>query len=311
MFIVSPSPHIHCGDSIRKVMWSVVIALIPAGVAGVIFFGIHALEIILISVITALVSEFLIQEIRRKRISVLDGSAVITGILLAYNLPPTVPLWLPAVGTFVAIVLGKQIFGGLGNNIFNPALVGRAFLMASWPKLMTSFSSPFHPVDALSSATPLAVIKGIEGTGNVHFSYRELFLGNCSGCLGETSALALLIGVSLLFFRKYISWHIPFTYILTVGLLTWIFGRNGLFSGDFLYNILAGGLMLGALFMATDPVTSPLSNKGKIIFGLGCGCITALIRLKGGYPEGVSYSILLMNAFTPLIDKFTLKKKRK
>ena len=303
--IVSSAPHIHCRDSTRKVMWSVVVALIPAGIAAGIFFGIRALEIIFISVVFAVVFEFLIQRLRRQEITVLDGSAVITGILLAFTLPPTVPLWLPIVGVFIAIVFGKQIFGGLGNNIFNPALVGRAFLVASWPNLMSRWVAPFsYRMDAVTSATPLALIKGNE-TISGHFSYWNLFMGNCAGCLGETSALALLLGAGFLFYKRYITWHIPLTYILSVGLLTWLLGREGLFSGDFLYNILAGGLMLGALFMATDMTTTPLANKGKLIFGLGCGCITALIRLKGGYPEGVCYSILLMNAFTPLIDKLT------
>ncbi len=307
--IISSAPHIHCPDSIKKVMWSVVIALIPAGIAASIFFGMRALKIILVSVVFAIVFEFLIQKLRKQEITIFDGSAVISGILLAFTLPPTVPLWLPIVGVFIAIAFGKQLFGGLGNNIFNPALVGRAFLAVSWPKLMTTWVAPFSErMDAVSSATPLAVLKGAEGTS--YFSHWGLFIGNCGGCLGEISALALLLGAGFLFYKRYISWHTPLAYILSVGLLTWLFGREGLFSGDFLYNILAGGLMLGALFMATDMTTTPLTNKGKLIFGLGCGCITALIRLKGGYPEGVCYSILLMNAFTPLIDKITLRKKQ-
>ena len=303
--IVSSAPHIHCKDSIKKVMWSVVFALIPAGIAAFIFFGIQVLKIILVSVVFALIFEFLIQKIRKQEVTIFDGSAAVTGILLAYNLPPTVPLWLPIVGVFVAIIFGKQIFGGLGSNVFNPALVGRAFLVISWPKLMTTWAAPFtKSVDAISSATPLAISKGLVVVDK-YFSLTDLFFGKYPGCLGETSVLALLLGACFLLYKKYISWHTPLSYILSLGLLTWFFGRNAL-SGDFFYNIFAGGLMLGALFMATDMTTTPLSNKGKIIFGLGCGCITALIRLKGGYPEGVSFSILLMNAFTPLIDKITL-----
>lgn len=299
--IVSSAPHIHCSDSIKKVMWSVAIALIPAGIAAGILFGMRALKIILVSAVFALIFEFLIQKLRKQEITIFDGSAVITGILLAFTLPPTVPLWVPIVGVFVAIIFGKQAFGGLGSNIFNPALVGRAFLAVSWPKLMTNWVAPFSQgVDAVSSVTPLA---------STHFSNWDLFIGNCGGCLGETSVIALLLGASFLFYKKYISWHTPFAYILSVGLLTWLFGREGLFSGDFLYNVFAGGLMLGALFMATDMTTTPLTNKGKLIFGLGCGCITALIRLKGGYPEGVCYSILLMNVLTPLIDKITLRRR--
>lgn len=308
--IVFSAPHIHSSDSTKKVMWSVVLALIPAGIAAGIFFGIQALKIIFVSVLSCIAFEFLIQKFRKQRITVFDGSAIVSGILLAYCLPPSVPFWLPIIGAFAAIGLGKHIFGGLGHNIFNPALVGRAFLVVSWPKLMTTWTAPFsYRIDAVSSATPLALIKGGEAISG-HFSYWKLFMGNCGGCLGETSALALLLGAGFLFYKKYISWHIPLTYILSVGLLTWLFGKEGLLNGDFVYNILAGGLMLGALFMATDMVTTPLSNKGKIVFGLGCGCITALIRLKGGYPEGVSYAILLMNAFTPLIDKLTINRTR-
>jgi electron transport complex protein RnfD len=227
---------------------------------------------------------------------------VLTGLLLAYNLPPDVPFWLPIVGSVFAIAIGKQVFGGLGQNIFNPALVGRVFLMASWPRYMTTFTKPLN-YDAITSATPLAMIK--EGKVIENISYLDLFLGKRGGCIGEVCILALLIGATFLFVKGYISWHIPMPYIITVGLLTYIFGPKGLFSGDWIFQILSGGLILGAFFMATDYVTSPLTRKGQIIFGIGCGLITAVIRLWGGYPEGVSYAILMMNAATPVIDRYT------
>jgi electron transport complex protein RnfD len=232
----------------------------------------------------------------------LDGSAVITGILLAYNLPSNVPLWLPIVGSVFAIAIGKQVFGGLGQNIFNPALVGRVFLMASWPKYMTTFVKPFS-YDAVTSATPLAALK--EGKILEHISYLDLFLGKRGGCIGEVCILALLIGAAILLYKGYISWHIPVTYIFTTALLTYIFGAKQLFHGDWLFHILSGGLILGAFFMATDYVATPLTAKGQIIFGAGCGLLTAIIRLWGGYPEGVSYAILMMNAATPFIDRYT------
>ena len=232
----------------------------------------------------------------------LDGSAFLTGLLLAYNLPAHVPFWLPIVGSFFAIAIGKQVFGGLGQNIFNPALVGRVFLMASWPKYMTTFTKPLN-YDALTCATPLALIK--EGKALETISYLDLFLGKRGGCIGEVCILALLVGALFLIYKGYICWHIPLTYLATVGVFTYIFGQGGLFSGDWLFHILSGGLILGAFFMATDYVTSPLTRKGQIIFGIGCGLITVVIRLWGGYPEGVSYAILMMNGATPIIDRFT------
>jgi len=281
-------------------MWMVVLGLIPAGIAGVFIFGRSALWVIILAVLSALVTEAAIQILTKRKITVLDGSAVLTGILLAYNLPPRVPFWLPIVGSLFAIAIGKQVFGGLGQNIFNPALVGRVFLMASWPKYMTAFLKPF---DAVTSATPLAAIK--EGKVLEGVSYLDLFLGKRGGCIGEVCILALLLGALFLFWRGYISWHIPFTYIVTTGLMSYIFGTKGFFAGDWLFHVLSGGLVLGAFFMATDYVTSPLTRKGQIVFGIGCGLITAVIRLWGGYPEGVSYAILMMNAATPIIDRFT------
>ncbi|HTZ11252.1 MAG TPA: RnfABCDGE type electron transport complex subunit D [Candidatus Margulisiibacteriota bacterium] len=300
--IVSFSPHLHKKESTSRIMWIVALGLIPAGGAGVFIFGYSALRVILLGVISALLTEAAIQLLAKKKVTLLDGSALITGLLLAYNLPPEVPFWIPIVGSFFSIAIGKQAFGGLGQNIFNPALTGRVFLMASWPKYMTTFTSPLN-YDAVTSATPLAFLK--EGRALGHISYLDLFLGKRAGCIGEVCILALLLGAAILFIKGYISWHIPLTYIATVGLFTYIFGANGLFSGDWLFHILSGGLCLGAFFMATDYVTSPLTRKGQVIFGVGCGLLTAVIRLWGGYPEGVSYAILMMNAATPLIDRFT------
>ena len=297
--IVSTSPHLYKEESVSRIMWMVVLSLLPAGIAGIFIFGEGALRVIILSIVSALITEGLLQVLTKKKITVLDGSAFLTGLLLAFNLPPEVPLWLPVVGAFFAIAIGKAAFGGLGQNIFNPALVGRVFLMASWPKYMTNFSQ----LDAVSTATPLALIK--KGRILENISYGDLFLGKHGGCIGEVCILALLLGAIFLFIRGYLSWHIPIPYILTVGLFTYLFGPKGLFTGDWLFHILSGGLILGAFFMATDYVTSPLTRKGQIIFGIGCGLLTAIIRLWGGYPEGVSYAILMMNAATPIIDRYT------
>lgn len=301
-FIVSVSPHLHKDESVRKIMWLVILSLMPSAAAGVFIFGLKALWVITSGVISALVTECVIQASTKKKAAILDGSAFLTGLLLAYNLPPNVPLWLPIIGSFFAIAIGKQAFGGLGQNIFNPALVGRVFLMASWPKYMTNFTVPFK-YDAVASATPLALIK--EGKLSEGVSYLNLFLGNRGGCIGEVCIFALVIGAVFLFLKGYISWHIPITYIITLGFFTCVFGHEGLFKGDWLFHILSGGLILGAFFMATDYVSAPLTRKGQIVFGVGCGLITAVIRIWGGYPEGVSYAILMMNAATPIIDRYT------
>lgn len=301
--IVSAPPHLHKKEeSVSKIMWLVVVSLIPAGAAGVFIFGLSALWVIILGVVSAVITETALKLLTKNKVTVLDGSAVITGLLLAYNLPAKVPFWLPILGSFFAIAIGKQVFGGLGQNIFNPALVGRVFLMASWPKYMTTFSAPLK-YDAVTQATPLALLK--EGKFLEHVSYWNLFLGKRGGCIGEVCILALLAGAAFLLFKGYISWHIPMSYIVTVGVFTYTFGPRGLFSGDWFFHILSGGLILGAFFMATDYVTSPLTRKGHLIFGIGCGLLTAIIRLWGGYPEGVSYAILMMNAATPLIDRYT------
>jgi electron transport complex protein RnfD len=300
--IVSTSPHLHKDESISKIMWMVVVSLIPAGIAGAAIFGLSALRVILLGIISAVIAEVILQLLTKRKMTVLDGSAILTGLLLAYNLPPKVPFWLPIVGSFFAIAIGKQVFGGLGQNIFNPALAGRVFLMASWPKYMTTFTKPLS-YDAITSATPLAMLK--EGKFFEKIPYLDLFLGNRGGCIGEVCILALLLGALFLLYKGYISWHIPVTYVATVAVFTYMFAAKSLFTGDWLFHILSGGLVLGAFFMATDYVTSPLTRKGQIIFGLGCGLITAIIRIWGGYPEGVSYAILMMNAATPMIDRYT------
>jgi len=300
--IVNSSPHIHNKESVRSIMWLVVLSLIPSGVAGVFIFGPCALWTVLLGVLSAVLAEAVIQALTRKKISVLDGSAFLTGLLLAYNLPPQVPFWLPIVGAVFSIAIGKQIFGGLGQNIFNPALVGRVFLMASWPKYMTTFIAPRNYL-AVTSATPLAALK--EGKLIEHIPYMDLLLGRHGGCIGEVCILALLAGALVLLVKKYISWHIPVTYIVTTGIFVYVFAGKNLFTGDWLFHILSGGLILGAFFMATDYVTSPLTRKGQVIFGISCGLLTAVIRLYGGYPEGASYAILMMNAATPIIDRYT------
>jgi len=304
---VSGSPHLHNKESVSKIMWMVAISLLPAGLAGVFIFGIRALWMIVLAVLSAIAGEWILQKTAKKKITTLDGSAFITGLLLAYNLPPNSPFWLAIAGSFFAIFIGKYAFGGLGKNIFNPALAGRAFLVASWPKYMTSFSQPLLGgaglnYDAIARATPLALLK--EGKLFEKISYLDLFFGKRGGCIGEVCILALLLGAVFLLARGYISWQIPVTYIVTTALFTYIFGPGGLFSGDWLFHILSGGLILGAFFMATDYVTSPLTPRGQFVFGIGCGLLTVIIRLWGGYPEGVSYAILIMNAVVPLIDRY-------
>jgi electron transport complex protein RnfD len=305
LLIVSSSPHLHSENCVATTMRDVVIALLPALFAAIYFFGMDAVTVVLTCVITAVLSEAIAQKIMHREVTISDGSAVVTGLLLAFCLPPTIPLWIAAIGAAVAIVIGKHFFGGLGCNIFNPALIGRAFLVASWPVAMTTWVAPLGldgvsaatSVDSITTATPLAILKG--GLAQGLPSYGQLFMGNIAGCLGETSALALLVGALYLLFRGHIDWRIPFSYLGTVFVFTWLIGADPVF------HLLAGGLMLGAFFMSTDWVTSPITKKGRIIFGIGCGLLTVIIRMWGGYPEGVCYSILLMNLATPLIDRYT------
>lgn len=302
---VSPSPHIHSIWNRQRVMFSVVIALTPALIAALFFFwNTKAPAIIGVSLLTALVTDIIGQKLTGQKLGTINGSAVITGLLFAFVLPPTTPLWAVVVGAFVSVALGKYAFG-MGNNIFNPALVGRAFLVASWGALMTDWVYPAVP-DGITQATPLAVdaLKGSEqAVYDTVYSYGTLFFGHVGGCIGETSALALLAGGLFLIALRIIDWRIPALYIGSVALITLIAGQDPLF------HILSGGLILGAFFMATDYVTIPLTTKGRIIFALGCGILTSLFRLYATtMPEGVMYSILLMNVAAPLLERLTLPK---
>ncbi|MCM8799166.1 MAG: RnfABCDGE type electron transport complex subunit D [Candidatus Omnitrophica bacterium] len=302
--LVSFWPHIQMKDSISKIMWTVFMCLVPAGIAGVYFFGLHSLLLIFISIITAVLTEGSIQLIRKNKITIYDGTAALTGLLLAYNLPPTVPFWIPIIGSFFAIAIAKQAFGGLGRNIFNPALSARVFLLLSWPTYMTAFVKPFGSADTISSATPLSILKEGEKTlSDIGLTYMDLFLGRRAGCIGEVAVFLLLLGALVLLFLKIITLHIPLSFIFVLAIFSWIFDKQGLFKGDVLFSIMSGGVILGAFFMATDYVTSPLTKKGKVVFGIGCGLLTFIIRRFAGYPEGVSFSILIMNAFSPLIDR--------
>lgn len=302
-YIMSSSPHVRSSESTARIMRDVIIALLPATAFGVYIFGLNALLVVLSSVAAAMLAEALLQKLMNKKIAVSDGSAALTGLLLALNLPPAVPLWIPILGSVFAIAIVKQCFGGLGHNFINPALAARAFLLVSWPTAMTTWTIP--GADVVSSATPLAALK----LGGELSSYSDMFLGNIGGCIGETSAIALILGGLYLIARRVIDPRIPMIYIGTVALLTWVAGPQGMFTGDALYHILGGGLMLGAFFMATDYTTSPMSANGKMVFAAGCGLLTSVIRLWGGYPEGVSYSILLMNLVVPLIDRAFLPKR--
>jgi electron transport complex protein RnfD len=255
----------------------------------------RALVLVIITTLAAVLTEAIFQKLRGKPITVWDGSAMVTGILLALNLPPGLPLWMAVVGAAIAISLGKQVYGGLGMNPFNPALIGRVFLMITFPVQMTTW---INPVDGTTGATPLQIMK-MQG---VSTDYVKLFLGNIGGSLGETSALLIIFGGLYLLYKGYIDWRIPVSYLGTVAVLSLLLGRDPVFQ------LLSGGLMLGAFFMATDMVTSPISRMGKIIFGIGAGFFVVLIRFYGGYPEGVSFSILLMNAFTPIINRYTVPK---
>ena len=311
--IISPSPHVHSGDTVSNKMIGVFVALIPAYLAGLYFFGLGALIISLTAILSCVAFEYLIQRfILKGSITITDGSAALTGILLAFNLPTNLPVWQVVIGSFVAIGIAKMSFGGLGNNPFNPALVARVFLLISFPAQMTSWPKPipWNPsyLDAVTAATPLAILKGqfseVPSTLN-------LFIGNVGGSMGEVSALALLIGFAYLLIRKIITWHIPVSILATVALFTAIlhFANPDAFIGTPVYHLLTGGLMLGAIYMATDYVTSPMTSRGMLIFGVGIGVITVIIRVFGAYPEGVSFAILIMNAFTPLINKYVKPKR--
>ena len=310
LLTISTSPHIKDKDSVPRIMWTVAISLIPVVFAGTYIFGFRALWIMLIGTISAVATEALLQKIIKKQIAIYDGSAVVTGMLLAMVIPPGVPLWMPVIGSFCSIAIAKIPFGGLGYNIFNPALIGRAILLASFPVAMTTWQLPLsmQNADSITGATTLALIKGGQ------FAYVQpiwdLFIGRSGGSIGETSELALLIGAIVLLVKRYVTWHIPVSFIGTVAL---VFGLKELIGDkNFIMipiEVFSGGLILGAFYMATDMVTSPQTKTGGFIFGAGSGIITCVIRILGGYPEGVCYAILLMNAFTPLIDRYVKPKR--
>lgn len=302
-FVVSATPHVRSKDSIQGIMRDVVIALVPASVMGIYYFGFKALMLILISIVSAVFFEYLYQKLMKKTVTVSDLSAVVTGLLLALNIPVSAPLWMPIVGSAFAIIIVKQLFGGLGQNFINPALAARAFLLASYPTAMTTWTSAGKfGADAVATATPLAELKA--GTlVPTSSDMMNALVGNIGGCIGETCAIALILGGLYLIWKQVISWRIPVVYIATVFVLTAAIGRNGVRVP--VYELFVGGLMLGAFFMATDYASSPITAKGQIIMALGCGLLTTLIRIFGGYPEGVSYSILIMNLCVPLIDRFT------
>jgi Na+-translocating ferredoxin:NAD+ oxidoreductase subunit D len=330
--VVSASPHLKGSESVADIMWRVVLALSPLTIHAVLNYGLPAIITIVSCVAGAVLSEHFILVWQKKKTTIGDGSAFLTGLLLALCLPPNIPWFMALTGAIIAIAIAKQIFGGLGDNVFNPALVGRAFIMACFPAAMTTWGLSalssghefqtffgflniptlpnFLHLDAVTSATPLEVLKhqGYEHLVNSYGGqmelYKAMFFGHKTATgLGETSAVLTILGGIYLIIKGYIKWQVPVVMVGTVGLLTWIFGGKTLFTGDPIFHMMAGGLLLGAFFMATDMVTTPITTRGKIVFAFGCGAITVLIRLIGGYPEGVCYSILLMNTATPLLDR--------
>jgi electron transport complex protein RnfD len=341
---ITTSPHLHEGSTTAKIMLSVIICLLPAGVWGILVFGIYSLYVLIASIAASVLTEFVIARLLG-RFTLNDWSAVLTGLLVGYNMPPSVPLYIPVIASAFAIAVVKMTFGGLGRNWMNPALAGRVFVTFSWTGHMTTWKTPLPwGADATTSASVLGFVKsgmmGFQGSvrGPVEFltqagypigaggrggvaallepvarlfppGYGDLFIGNIPGCIGEISALLLILGSIYLFAKKIITWEIPVAYLGTFGLLVWIFaGRSfgaGFFGGDVLFHLFAGGLMLGALYMATDMVSSPLTRKGMLIFGIGAGFLTFLIRIYGSYPEGVSLAIIIMNMFVPMINRVT------
>jgi len=336
---VTVSPHLHEGSSTARIMISVILCLLPAGVWGVFLFGLYSLYVILASIAASVCTEFVITRLQG-RYTLNDWSAVLTGLLIGYNMPPSVPLYVPVIASVFAIAVVKMAFGGLGRNWMNPALAGRVFVTFSWTGFMTTWKTPLTwTADAVTSATALGFVKAglmdFQGTvrGPVQFlaskgypianlpgflaplgrlfpgRYGALFLGNIPGCIGEVSALLLLLGSIYLLVKKIITWEIPVSYIGSFALMIWFLGGRpfggGVFTGDVLFHLLAGGLMLGALYMATDMVSSPLTRKGMIIYGVGAGFLTFLIRIYGSFPEGVSLAIIIMNMFVPLINRVT------
>lgn len=345
--LIEPAPQIHHRDSTARIMWTVVLCLVPAGVWGVYVFGLRVLMVLAVSILAALAGEWMMAKALGKASTLRDGSAFLTGLLVGFNLPPSIPYYIPVIASLFAIVVVKWTFGGLGQNWMNPALAGRVFVFFSWTGQMTSWSMPrtMDAVDTVSSASVLGFLKtglldytgaekgpmaflqragyphssmdlkftewlrGIFGEG-VPGGYWDLFVGNVPGCIGEVSALLLLLGAAYLFYKKIITWEIPVAYIATFSFLIWIFGglryNAGFFHGNILFHFLSGGLVLGVFYMATDMVTSPLNPRGMLIFGAGAGFLTFLIRIYGSFPEGVSLAIILMNIFVPMINRYTV-----
>ncbi|WP_297392524.1 RnfABCDGE type electron transport complex subunit D [uncultured Peptoniphilus sp.] len=304
---VSLAPHIRSNDTVQKIMLDVIIALVPAMIASVYFFGMRSILLILTCVVACVATEYVTQTALKKTVQIRDLSAVVTGILIALNMPQSFPLWMAAFGSVFSILIVKECFGGIGFNFMNPALAARLVLMASWPKQITGYISPellkqgVTDLDSITYATPLQLIAAGDFTNLPQM--KDMFIGNIGGVIGETSAIALLIGFVYLVFRKVISWEIPVIYVATTAVCL---GILGIPMNIIPYELLAGGLLLGAIFMATDYTTNPINRKGRIIFALGCGILTAVIRVKASLPEGVSYAICLMNLATPLIDKLTV-----
>ncbi len=309
--IMSSSPHIHTSDTIRSIMLDVIIALLPTAIVGVYFFGLSAVWVLLTAVISAVAAEWIFEKITKRQSTVHDLSAAVTGLLLALNMPPSVPLWMVAVGAGFAIIIVKQLFGGLGKNFVNPALAARCFMLIAWTGAMTTFSYPMNDAalsaaDAVSAATPLAIMK--DGINMDLPSILDCFIGRQAGTIGEVSAAALILGFVYLLIKRVVSIKIPAAYILSFAVLTFLFGKDAFEVEYLVYQILCGGLLLGAFFMATDYTTTPTTNDGMLLFGIGCGVLTFLIRRFGGYPEGVSFSILLMNLVSPLLERYTVPK---
>ncbi len=314
-WMISPSPHAHSGETVQKIMLAVLVAMTPALVAAVYFFGWNAVRLTLVCVATCVAAEAGVRKLMGRDLGITDLSAVVTGVLLAFNLPPGLPSWMAVIGSLAAVVIAKQCYGGLGYNVFNPALIGRAVLLISFPVAMTTWMAPAQGFclgpDALTTATPLGIWKtgisqNIAPAAFDQAALGKLLLGNRTGCLGETSIVALLLGGLYLLYRRCIYWETPVAYLGSLALFAAI-----LYACDPAHNLpahihlLTGGVVLGAFFMATDMVTTPVTRKGMLVFGLGCGIITMLIRRWGGYPEGCSFSILIMNALTPLINRAT------
>ena len=312
--IVAPAPHVQSAQSTASIMRDVIVALMPALVVSTVVFGMDVLRVVALSVAACVAFEYLIQRfLVRGPLTVSNGSAAVTGVLLAFNLPASIPWWIVVIGAFVAIAIGKMTFGGLGKNPFNPALVGRVFLLIAYPVQMTSFPMPVNGAfDALAGATPLAA--GKHGAAADVGGVQERLLGNMPGSLGEVAALALLAGFAYLLWRRVIRWHVPVTVLATMAVFAFVYALGKGMTGAALwqlplFHVLAGGAILGAVFMATDYSTSPMTVRGGVIFAAGIGVITMLIRLWGAYPEGMSFAILIMNACVPLINKYVKPKR--